>query len=398
MEVNVFPEESQILSLENDSNCEKCNRKFTNSSAYRLHNIRVHGIVESEGDKRIQSSSYNKNQKSATFIYHCPVPDCRDKNVKYNGMRYLRQHYLRVHSEKQFSCDKCSYKTGLRKDLLYHKKKRCTMREKHAEDNAEQKKSLKRKMTSRKDQPESSNISEQEPTSSSFPLSSNQAIIIVVPTENVGSILEDIKKSICKTNGANVEILNMPSTSQINNNQMDQQMNTNPSMGPTQSYLDYEEPYFYNGNAGNGLLRMNRATAVEPHQLQTQQQGQGQAEPSPQQQQQQHSGHSQQRIRTLSAYTQVSVPYYMPHQQHQSAQYDYQPFNDIPVSSSSGFTSLSTEMDKSALIRDESSFRNAGTSMEDPLDLGDYYRNIQTQTAWGDGDDLLANFPDDLGC
>ncbi|PAV74959.1 hypothetical protein WR25_10173 [Diploscapter pachys] len=368
MEVNVFPEESQILSLENDSNCEKCNRKFTNSSAYRLHNIRVHGVVESEGDKRIQSSSYNKNQKSATFIYHCPVSECRDKNVKYNGMRYLRQHYLRVHSEKQFPCDKCSYKTGLQKDLLYHKKKRCTMREKQDEDNAEQKKNLKRKMTSRKDQPESSNISEQE--------------------------------SICKTNEANVEILNMPSTSQINNNQMDQQMNTNPSMGPTQSYLDYEEPYFYNGNGGNGLLRMDRATAVEPHQLQTQQQGQGQAEPSQQQQQQQqqHSGHSQQRIRTLSAYTQVSVPYYMPHQQHQSAQYDYQPFNDIPASSSSGFTSLATEMDKSALIRDESSFRNAGTSMEDPLDLGDYYRNIQTQTAWGDGDDLLANFPDDLGC
>ena len=52
---------------------------------------------------------------------------------------------------------------------------------------------------------------------------------------------------------------------------------------------------------------MDRATAVEPHQLQTQQQGQGQAEPSQQQQQQQHSGHSQQRIRTLSAYTQVSV-------------------------------------------------------------------------------------------
>ena len=36
------------------------------------------------------------------------------------------------------------------------------MREKHGEDNARQKKNLKKKVTSLKDQPESSNISEQE--------------------------------------------------------------------------------------------------------------------------------------------------------------------------------------------------------------------------------------------
>ncbi|CAI4222073.1 unnamed protein product [Auanema sp. JU1783] len=97
--MDIYPMEDEILSLDNDKKCNICDRLFSNVSALRLHRVKTHKIVESIEDKRIFYKS--TDGQARTFVFHCPVQKCRERKVKFQGMRNLKQHYLRVGVELQ---------------------------------------------------------------------------------------------------------------------------------------------------------------------------------------------------------------------------------------------------------------------------------------------------------
>ncbi|CAI4222072.1 unnamed protein product [Auanema sp. JU1783] len=124
--MDIYPMEDEILSLDNDKKCNICDRLFSNVSALRLHRVKTHKIVESIEDKRIFYKS--TDGQARTFVFHCPVQKCRERKVKFQGMRNLKQHYLRVHTEKTLVCE-CGTRFSLQKDFAYHKKSRCLSRD-----------------------------------------------------------------------------------------------------------------------------------------------------------------------------------------------------------------------------------------------------------------------------
>ncbi|XGW27797.1 hypothetical protein V3C99_007963 [Haemonchus contortus] len=124
--VDVYPTRDEIISNESDLQCPRCGKSFSNTSARRLHVVKTHGVLSCEGDKRIYERTSDGLPR--TYIYHCPAEGCRKRDLRFEGMRNLKQHYIRVHTEKSIKC-RCGALFALQKDLLYHQKKRCLLRD-----------------------------------------------------------------------------------------------------------------------------------------------------------------------------------------------------------------------------------------------------------------------------
>ncbi|CAL1679517.1 unnamed protein product [Lasius platythorax] len=90
------PEELSVIS--NNVRCEQCSLVFANASRYRLHDLKVH-----------QRKKLDKIAKE-NVRYHCPVQSCVyavNSQRYFSTMKYLKQHYLKVHAEKNYTCDRC---------------------------------------------------------------------------------------------------------------------------------------------------------------------------------------------------------------------------------------------------------------------------------------------------
>ncbi|KAK6748933.1 hypothetical protein RB195_001507 [Necator americanus] len=124
--VDVYPTEEEIVRNEGELICQLCGKRFSNISARRLHAVKTHRILSCESDRRIYEKV--RDGRPRRYIYHCPVEPCRKKTLRFDGMRNLKQHYIRVHTRKTILC-KCGSAFALRKDLLYHEKKRCLLRD-----------------------------------------------------------------------------------------------------------------------------------------------------------------------------------------------------------------------------------------------------------------------------
>ncbi|KAL0134752.1 hypothetical protein PUN28_001490 [Cardiocondyla obscurior] len=105
MKIDALPPEKKICPLpeelsviNNDVKCEKCELVFRNEPSYRLHDLKVH-----------QSKNLDKVAKE-NARYHCPVQSCVyavNSQRYFSSMKYLKQHYLKVHAEKNYVCDRC---------------------------------------------------------------------------------------------------------------------------------------------------------------------------------------------------------------------------------------------------------------------------------------------------
>ncbi|CAI5448830.1 unnamed protein product [Caenorhabditis angaria] len=126
--VDVFPSTSEIIQNDSSmfSSCEVCGKQFQNTSACRLHRVKVHKLFDKNNvaDSRIHDRSEGE---SITYLYHCPNNVCLTKKSAFDGMRNLKQHYWRAHMEKRFSCS-CGFRSALEKDVKYHMKSRCRLR------------------------------------------------------------------------------------------------------------------------------------------------------------------------------------------------------------------------------------------------------------------------------
>ncbi|XP_072742682.1 uncharacterized protein Asciz [Anoplolepis gracilipes] len=97
-EKTICPSPEELSVITNNVRCEQCNLVFTNLSRYRLHDLKVH-----------QHKKLDKIAKE-NVRYHCPVQSCvyaLNSQRYFSRMKYLKQHYLKVHAEKNYTCDRC---------------------------------------------------------------------------------------------------------------------------------------------------------------------------------------------------------------------------------------------------------------------------------------------------
>ncbi|XP_006607927.1 uncharacterized protein LOC102681352 [Apis dorsata] len=94
----ICPSPEQLSIITNNIKCEKCGLVFKNEPRYRLHDLKVH-----------QRKNLDKTIKE-NVQYHCPVESCiyaPKAERHFSTMKYLKQHYLKVHAKKTYACTRC---------------------------------------------------------------------------------------------------------------------------------------------------------------------------------------------------------------------------------------------------------------------------------------------------
>ncbi|XP_071566747.1 uncharacterized protein Asciz [Temnothorax nylanderi] len=97
-EKTICPSPEELSVINNNVRCEQCGLVFRNEPRYRLHDLKVH-----------QRKKLDKIAKE-NARYHCPVESCVyavNSHRYFSTMKYLKQHYLKVHAEKNYACDRC---------------------------------------------------------------------------------------------------------------------------------------------------------------------------------------------------------------------------------------------------------------------------------------------------
>ncbi|XP_011643378.1 uncharacterized protein LOC105431104 [Pogonomyrmex barbatus] len=97
-EKTICPSPEELSVINNNVKCEQCGLVFRNEPRYRLHDLKVH-----------QHKKLDKIAKE-NVRYHCPVQSCVyavNSQRYFSAKKYLKQHYLKVHAEKNYACDRC---------------------------------------------------------------------------------------------------------------------------------------------------------------------------------------------------------------------------------------------------------------------------------------------------
>ena len=95
---SVCPSPEQLGVITNNVKCDKCGLVFQNEPRYRLHDLKVH--QHKNLDKTIREN----------VQYHCPVESCiyaPKAERHFSSMKYLKQHYLKVHAKRTYACTRC---------------------------------------------------------------------------------------------------------------------------------------------------------------------------------------------------------------------------------------------------------------------------------------------------
>ncbi|XP_034946890.1 protein indeterminate-domain 5, chloroplastic [Chelonus insularis] len=94
----VCPSSDELSVIVNNVKCTQCDSIFNNEPRRRLHELKVH-----------QRKNLDRTVKES-IRYHCPEKTCiysPDSTRYFKTMKYLKQHYLKVHAAKTYSCTKC---------------------------------------------------------------------------------------------------------------------------------------------------------------------------------------------------------------------------------------------------------------------------------------------------
>ena len=137
----VMPSRDYLLEakIQTDLKCPvlNCDQIFKNLSALNFHMEKSHGI----GGQRKETtglggllltkamSKHDKELNNCNCKYYCPQPDC--KYFRGAGDKYLptfhslKNHFIRLHGDKLYRCDKCQVKTFSIKSELNRHQDRC---------------------------------------------------------------------------------------------------------------------------------------------------------------------------------------------------------------------------------------------------------------------------------
>ena len=95
---SVCPSPEELGVITNNVKCDKCGLVFQNEPRYRLHDLKVH--QHKNLDKTIREN----------VQYHCPIESCiysPKAERHFSSMKYLKQHYLKVHAKRTYACTRC---------------------------------------------------------------------------------------------------------------------------------------------------------------------------------------------------------------------------------------------------------------------------------------------------
>lgn len=94
----IYPPATELNSVKTSLKClfEGCDKIFATESNLTLHIVKCH-----------QRRNLEKRE-NIIYHHHCPEIDCIYHNDRhFKKLKYLKQHYLKVHAEKIFICDTC---------------------------------------------------------------------------------------------------------------------------------------------------------------------------------------------------------------------------------------------------------------------------------------------------
>lgn len=100
----ICPPAAELSNIKTDVTCTEpgCSSMFSNTSNLNMHLFKVHKV----GDPQ----QWKKSNAESLTQYHCPEEKCLyNINSKrfFQKLKYLKQHYLKVHAEKSFKCASC---------------------------------------------------------------------------------------------------------------------------------------------------------------------------------------------------------------------------------------------------------------------------------------------------
>lgn len=112
--LDICPLASELSVVNSNIICpeEGCGKIFKASSALNMHLTKHH-----------RNSCLAKRDANVTVRYFCPEEKCIynvNASRHFTQMKYLKQHYLKVHSEKKFSCQSCNKAFATQELLKYH--------------------------------------------------------------------------------------------------------------------------------------------------------------------------------------------------------------------------------------------------------------------------------------
>ncbi|XP_014234438.1 uncharacterized protein LOC106657420 [Trichogramma pretiosum] len=95
----ICPSINELTKISVEVRCSKCDSVFSNESCYRFHDLKVH-----------QQKNIEKVIKQ-NVKFHCPIENCIyaiGNQKHFTLFKYVKQHYLKVHADKNFVCRCCS--------------------------------------------------------------------------------------------------------------------------------------------------------------------------------------------------------------------------------------------------------------------------------------------------
>ncbi|XP_060593309.1 uncharacterized protein LOC132747818 [Ruditapes philippinarum] len=124
--VNVVPTKQQLLTTKGRVSCTEdgCTKSFAHSGALRMHTVKSHGLIKTDNDKCLFHK--RKSADKTVFRFHCPVNLCMygEGSKKYfNAYSLVKQHYLKVHAEREYLCKRCDSAFLTDRDLKQHQER-----------------------------------------------------------------------------------------------------------------------------------------------------------------------------------------------------------------------------------------------------------------------------------
>lgn len=107
-----------------------CDEIFSNSSALNLHLKKTHRIDQSRQAEDIlltrAKSKMQKLQDNCECKYYCPVEKCKfyfGSEHSLPTFHSLKNHFIRMHGTKSYSCAKCSKNFAIKSEFQRHVEK-----------------------------------------------------------------------------------------------------------------------------------------------------------------------------------------------------------------------------------------------------------------------------------
>ncbi|XP_069688080.1 serine-rich adhesin for platelets [Periplaneta americana] len=97
----ICPPPSELCVIKTNIHCpeEGCRSIFKNTANLDMHLIKHH-----------KKENNSKKDMGVNYQYHCPIEECPynlQSKQFFKCLKYLKQHYLKVHAEKSFQCKTC---------------------------------------------------------------------------------------------------------------------------------------------------------------------------------------------------------------------------------------------------------------------------------------------------